>query len=168
MYAPHTWSRWILVPLWTIHIVLILCFFGLQGYFMLSFDGQHGYTPTGWIATISLIGICMLSEPLEIVLRSFKYLQPLTYLGPQICKVLFWSIYLILDFTDFTANSKQPLWMVGLAIAAIITASYYASLAYGAFVTHRWLKGGRFMHVDENGDVPTGRHTGYEKMRDLP
>lgn len=46
MYSKGTWNKWILIPLWIVHIGFELTFVGILAFMMMEVSGTLGYVPT--------------------------------------------------------------------------------------------------------------------------
>lgn len=127
----------------------------------------------GWIVCLAFMFICILLTAAEIGLSFTHALHPWTFLGIQIFKSTFWTIYFAVGMATTVAQrviESNLIWTpwkywqaVGMSFAFAVT---IAALIYGAVVVHRYRRSGGSgqMQVDEKdlgrqedaemGDVP--------------
>nr|POE64152.1 hypothetical protein CFP56_74642 [Quercus suber] len=75
--------------------------------------------PSAYIVFLVFSLISLVSEPIEMVIRSFSLLSIYLYLASQVVKAIFWTIYLIIAIVAWTngvRGLKQWVWITSVAV----------------------------------------------------
>ncbi|KAH9821973.1 hypothetical protein Tdes44962_MAKER04870 [Teratosphaeria destructans] len=122
MYAPNTYTKKVLVPLWSLHIFFDMVLTFAMVYLMLNTSGETGKAiPASYDASFAFFVACIGTEPLEAILYGFRVLQPWTYLVFQVGKTLFWSIYLPISIARPANGTRDTIWLVLTIFVVLVT-----------------------------------------------
>jgi hypothetical protein len=102
-------------------------------------------------AFITLFGFALIMSPLEMVLHSYRLLEPWLFVAFQAYKSLFATIFPIIEIVQYTTTdwSTVSSWLkllteLMIAVTICMAVSFYAALVYGSVVFHRERMSGRY------------------------
>ncbi|KAM0714965.1 hypothetical protein Q7P37_009430 [Cladosporium fusiforme] len=149
MYPIETWNSWIIGFLWVTQLVFSTNSLITIAILIFEVEGQGSEVDVGWIVCLAFMFICILLTAAEIGLSFVHALHPWTFLGSQIFKSTFWTIYFAVGIVTTVAQriidsgiiwGVWQIWQtVGLVLTFVVT---IAALVYGAVVVHRHRKSG--------------------------
>lgn len=140
MYSDTTWNNRVLIPLWSAHLVIVFCLVAVLAVDMMEYAGDHDGENNRyayWIASTAstflipsnstltafmfFIMLALLMSPLEMVLQSYRYLEPWVYLGFQVYKAVISTIFVVILGVLFTEVDKSGIayWITIINIILI-------------------------------------------------
>ncbi|KAK5164927.1 uncharacterized protein LTR77_009592 [Saxophila tyrrhenica] len=157
MYSEKTWNSWVLIPLWIAHLTFLLIFIGVLAVSMMEYAGDHEGQNNGTLtAFMVFFFIALIMSPLEMVLQSYRMLQPWLYLSFQVYKLVIAIIFTIVEIIEYTNQDWTSIagWirilMISLiAVTVVVGATFVPSVVYGAIVVHRRRKSPDYDYVKE-------------------
>lgn len=173
-HAHAPWRKAVLIPFWTIQLLLELLYLALLALAVGSIvTWEHNNDNCGdgidcnfdlndvsteakivvpiWIA---MLVICLVLTITEIVLLARHKLQPKTFVIFNTTKSFIWTVLFVLDIVSFIDSNSRTVSFVGLIIEAVLWLCFIIPLIYSSVIYHRERRSAIYAPVRDSNANP--------------